>query len=334
MNYRYLACLIVLSAAAVILTGCATPAHTSIHDDPEAYSGYSSGAYSSSEYYRSGGGAYSYSVYYPWWSVDYFYLGYSSGYPYYPGWSFGYRYGRPAWHYPYYRSAFYPYHFSALYPPIWYYPSYWGGYRYGAGYGYGYHRGYGGGYHGSGTAGNPGSRDVVVGSQGGVGTTGEYRPGLERGIDRRDRMSGRGSDRFRDPSGSEVPVRRSITAPSASGAESGMVVISRSDGKIGPSRLEPVKRGLFSADVKPSQPFSAGSAPTPDQAAPAAGPRGGFRPQQPMPAQTPPMSPPPMTAPRSMPPPQTSVPRSRPNPGMRGNRSSGRPPRSADDSGN
>lgn len=59
-------------------------------------------------------------VYYPWYSLDYFYLGYNPYpiYPYYTGFPFGFLYGYSPWYYPYTRHGFY----SPLYASYYRYP--------------------------------------------------------------------------------------------------------------------------------------------------------------------------------------------------------------------
>ena len=66
------------------------------------------------------------SAYYPWWSLDYFYLGYGFGYS---GFSVGIRYGYPrpyyGWpHYAWYNPWYYPPYYSAWYPSHYWRPYY------------------------------------------------------------------------------------------------------------------------------------------------------------------------------------------------------------------
>ena len=79
--------------------------------------------------------------YYPWWSVDYFYLG---NHYYRPSLSFSFSYGSP-WYSPYYGYYGYPHHHSPWYPAYGYPYAYYGpqswwslGFSFGYGYGYGW----------------------------------------------------------------------------------------------------------------------------------------------------------------------------------------------------
>lgn len=107
-------------------------------------------------YYGSSASRFAYAGAYPWWSMDYFYLGH---HPYRP------------WTYTYYSPYFYPYYFSVLYPPWYWRSSYWYGdsYAWYDPYWYHYYRRYhrsqAGGYQGN-HEGNSVSMPVV-GTSGG-----------------------------------------------------------------------------------------------------------------------------------------------------------------------
>lgn len=188
---------------------------------------YINNAYAGSSYRYAG------AAYYPWWSMDYFYLGYRPyGYqPYrYPdyryagygayaggGFSIGISYGYSPWFYPDY----------GYYSP-WYRP-----YRY-----YGHHRGYrhgrrshdndaGGGHERF--SGNGHNNPTDRSNRGGDDEDGNEDPG-----DRRNRN--------RTGSYDTSPVRRYVsTAPSGHSGNQGMVIRSRETTKIGKSRVDPVK---------------------------------------------------------------------------------------------
>lgn len=170
-------------------------------------------------------------AYYPWWSMDYFYLGYfpragfgyrHSDYGYgswgydrwgYGGWggggfSIGISSGYSPWYYPYY-SYYSPWHHP-------YYRHPWGRKR---------HGNHGGGDHDR----YVGNDHTYRGSRGGEDEDGNEDPAGRRSGNHT------GSDRT-------SPVRRYVsTAPSGYSGNQGMVIRSRETTKIGKSRLEPVQ---------------------------------------------------------------------------------------------
>lgn len=221
---------VLVPLACALLAGCVTYYETEPYglDTPDTgyISGYAGG--------YDGGYDHSFGIsttYYPWWSMDYFYLGF--GYP-------GYYRGYPAWSpwYAYYRPWYY-----YQYPGFAYGWSSWGPY---AGFGYGgydpywYHRYRVHAYrpphqHPSGDRG-----PLPVGSHGGQLSGPGYRPGIEDAI--RDRETMR-----RD--GSAAPQQRVVAPlPSVMVAprrddRGGMTVIGGAQNKIPQSRPAPVPPG-------------------------------------------------------------------------------------------
>jgi len=210
-----------LSLSVVLLSGCVyyTPYPEPTYAGSDESVEYYEQAYDTSVVYRS-------SYYYPWWSMDYFYLG---NHYYHPSSSisFSFSYGGYPWYSPYH--GYYPYsnYYSSWYRPYYGYPYYdprfsWGvGFGFGYGYGYGwqdpywYHRYRGHDHYGSG--GN--SVPQPVGRRGG------------RYADRYDQM---GEER-------PMPINRRVSvAPAGTGSDRGMVVINRSDGKLRQNQVQPV----------------------------------------------------------------------------------------------
>ena len=96
-----------------ILSGCATYYYPAVESSDGAYYA------EQDQNYTDYSGSYANARYYPWWSVDYFYLGSGRGHSNFSiGFDYGYGYNSP-WYDPFY-SGFYPYSFS--YFPY-YYPS-------------------------------------------------------------------------------------------------------------------------------------------------------------------------------------------------------------------
>jgi hypothetical protein len=201
--------------------------------------------------------------YYPWWSVDYFYLGY--GY-YGSGVSIGFSYGYPWW--PTHSLAWYPYGYASWYYDPW---RYGGWYRppYYYGYGYGHHHGqvywhvhnrhhrdrYD--YHRN----RPGYRPY---------DDGRYADNNGRGRDQRQpepsdadfghyRASGYGRDEIGSWDGSGGTQRRVTVAPGNGSTDRGMVISSRDGGKWSRSRLEPV------GAARVTEPSAASSTTQPDR---------------------------------------------------------------------
>jgi len=167
-------------------------------------------------------------AWYPWWSMDYFYLGSHYYRPFGSPFSFGLYSG-----YPYYNPYFFPGYYSAWYAPYRYYDPWFGG-SYGWGFGFSHYYPYWRRHDGEPTDRAP-LRDP---SNGRVPRRGKY------GDDERLGYSGQGSP--------ETPraVRNVSVAPSGSAGDRGMVIINRSDSKIGPTRAGPVS----GARTAPSQP--------------------------------------------------------------------------------
>jgi hypothetical protein len=222
------------------LTACVTYYYPPVDSsDGVYYAADDPGYVSDSGYYATVG-------YYPWWSLDYFYLGY--GYRH-SGWSIGVSYGYPA-----YRWAFRPYAYPAWYYDPWYY-AYWyapvhyhhSWYRYAhhnpywharyRGYYGGHHRGHNRGHH-------PGHRPGHDGRgryAGGDDHRGDHRhePGQPP---RNPRERGRRVPDGGSYAGTGVPTRRVSVAPARGAVDRGMVIRQRDGNKWSRSRLEPVER--------------------------------------------------------------------------------------------
>jgi len=195
-------------------------------DDPA----YINNAYVSGSYYYAG------AAYYPWWSMDYFYLGYQPyGYPYYGyagygayvggGFSIGISYGYSPWYYPYY----------SYYSP-WYRPHR----RYGHHHGRRSHDNYAGDGHGQ-YAGNDRNNPTDRRYRRQEDEDGNEDPGNRH-------------NRNRTGSYGTSPARRYVsTAPSGYSGNQGMVIRSRETTKTGKSRLEPVRTDpIAKTDLTPS----------------------------------------------------------------------------------
>jgi hypothetical protein len=225
----------------VLLTGCVTYYYpeTALEDgvyyaeDDPSYVAYS--------------GGYSGVAYYPWYSLDYFYLGYypypgySIGYAYPSGLSLGFGYGFSPW--------YYPGHYYGYYSP--WYGSYYNHYRYAYHPAWRPYRGYYSGYHGQRYwKKKQRHNDRYAGNDRHDGDDTYY--GNER-YDRHDRNDrrNRSDDKFRpgdhasDRRGQEQPdqnrsstVRRYVsTAPGAQSGNRGVVIRNRESAKVGKSRL-------------------------------------------------------------------------------------------------
>ena len=214
--------------------------------------------------------------YYPWWSVDYFYLGY--GYSS-ARWSVGIGYGYPTW--PRYPSAWYPYGYASWWyynpwPAAWWHhpPYYWSGWH-----GYPGHHHYWHvhnrhhrdrhNYHHGGRGGRnaaPGRYASYDDQHNGParyaygepsdGEYGRYRSGDDErgrrggssGPDSTGGHSGRGRNEGGSWDGTGATQRRVTVSPDSGATDRGMVVASRDGGKWSRSRLEPVgPRDRFSA---------------------------------------------------------------------------------------
>lgn len=172
--------------------------------------------------------------YYPWWSVDYFYLGYgyrSSGISI--GFSTGYPYGYTGWYYD-------PWYYSHWYAPVYYHP--WHGHHGHYAYWharYRHHRGHhGGGHEGRHDSGHGSDRYADERS----------RRGRDRGYDEPstgDFNASRNRSPAADPGdrgSAGGDVRWVTVAPDGGSSDRGMVIGSRDGGKWTRSRLEPVAR--------------------------------------------------------------------------------------------
>jgi hypothetical protein len=203
--------------------------------------------------YRGSGADYAAVSYYPWWGVDYFYLGYgyygsgvslglSFGYPWRPAayWSY-YPYGYASWYYDPWRVS-------------WYYPSYyygpWYGYPHYNAYWHVHNRYYDRYSHGGRDHHRRGDRDHYNrGDRGNVPYdpdrfAGRYgRDRLDEPTERRgghDLPTGYGRDGMGSWEGTGSQQRRVSVAPGSGTTDRGMVVSSRDGGKWSRSRLEPV----------------------------------------------------------------------------------------------
>lgn len=232
---------LILGVIAATLTGCASP-HYSMRDSEQYYR--ASRAYVRSPAYYDAG-------WYPWWSMEYFYLG---SHHYRPGYGGSFSFGLfPG--YPYYDPWYFPGYYSAWYAPYGYYDPWYGGYY---GRGFGYSRYYPYRHHGDRGHDDRSPRDEYsgAGDSGGVHTDRrrhDYRRPWE--VDRAG---------LSDP-GRPEPQRTSrnvSVAPSGGGRDRGMVIISRGDSKIGPSRTGPVSgnKVVRSSSPAPSVRGNPGSA--------------------------------------------------------------------------
>jgi hypothetical protein len=193
--------------------------------------------------------------YYPWWSVDYFYLGY--GY-YSSGVSIGFSYGYPAW--PGYSLAWYPYGYASWYYDPWRYgwwyrpPHYYGHW-------YSHHNSY---WH----VHNRHHRDRYDYHVGRPGyqpyEDDRYADGGQRGRNRDNRgepsdtdfghyrVSGHGRDEVGSWDGTGSTQRRVTVAPGSAATDRGMVVANRDGGKWSRSQLEPVGSARASRLAEPT----------------------------------------------------------------------------------
>jgi hypothetical protein len=209
------ALIIVIMSA--MLAGCASPYH-SMRD-----SGYS---YPATRTYVLSP-SYFDAAWYPWWSMDYFYLGSHYYRPFDSSFSFGLYSG-----YPYYSPYFFPGYYSAWYAPYRYYDPWFGG-NYGWGFGYSHYHPYWRHHYAAPEDRTP-RRDPANAR---VPRQGKYWDDGQLGY------SGQGSP--------EKPraARNVSVAPSGNAGDRGMVIINRSDSKIGPTRAGPVS----GAGMAPSQ---------------------------------------------------------------------------------
>ena len=188
-------------------------------------------------------GGYGGVAYYPWYSLDYFYLGYypypgySIRYAYPSGLSIGFGYGFSPWYYPGHYYGYYSPWYGSYYNHYWYaYHPAWRPYR-----------GYYSGYHGQRYWNKKHRRDDrYAGNDHRDGDITYY--GNER-YDRHDRNDrrNRSDDKFRpadyasDRRGQEqsaTSVRRYVsTAPGGQSGNRGVVIRNRESAKVGKSRL-------------------------------------------------------------------------------------------------
>ena len=207
----------------LLLSGCVTYYYPETAIEDGVYYAEDDPAYNNNAYSYTYAGA----AYYPWWSMDYFYLGYGPytgyrfGYGGYwgSGFSIGFSYGYSPWYYPYY----------GYYSP-WYRPHHHHYYRY---------RGYCPHYNACGHKKGKNHRgdrhDRYVRNDHADRRNRGEEDGQEDPADRRDRRNGTGSY-------STSPMRRYVSAtPSGYSGNQGMVVRNRETTKTGKSRIEPVK---------------------------------------------------------------------------------------------
>jgi hypothetical protein len=225
---------LLLAPLLLALTGCVTYYYPAVDTSDGVYYAAEDPAYAgnSSDYVSV--------RYYPWWSVDYFYLG--SGYSG-SGFSFGLSYGYPTYPWAYYPRRWYydPWYYSYWYAPVHYHYS-WFGYAYHKPYWHVRYRGQYGGYrrgddhrYGGGRY----DRDRYAGGGG------DYRRGNDPGPDSnppRDYDRGRSLPDGGSYAGTGAGTRRVSVAPGGASSDRGMVVVSRDGGKWSRSRLEPIKR--------------------------------------------------------------------------------------------
>ncbi len=283
--------LLISSLILATVAGCVSPYYSMADPYQGAYddNGYYEDSYAGPTSYVQST-AYLGAAYYPYWSMDYFYLG---SHYYQPSYGTSYSISLSSG-YPYYGPYYYPDYYSSWYAPYSYYNPWfgmhysWGGryghydpyWRHGYGshawrsprYGHsgGYDRGHGsGGYdrgHGSGgydrgheSYRNDGrvSHDGGTRSGRGYRQVGDYRHGGQRVVQGREPPVRDRADR-----GRAQPARanRNVSlAPSGASTDRGMVVVNRSDGKPGPNRLGPVKRQGSAYRTPPS---AAGASPS------------------------------------------------------------------------
>jgi len=197
----------------LMLSGCVSYPYTMIEDGQGVYYEDPADVYGADGYATHGYVSYADIRYYPWWSLDYYYLGAA----YYSPW------------YGYYSPYFYPHYFS-----IWYSPWYWG-----PGYDYGRYSAWSDPYwhhryrryrhdHSTRRPQEPGSRYVAGSPVSGPINRSETRENREPG------------------------VRRSSFSSPGITSSSTMTVVSPSDGKVRPSRAGPVRATGISATVNPA----------------------------------------------------------------------------------
>jgi len=284
--------MLISSLVLVMLAGCVSPYRSmpaseygSYEAAPQAPSreAYYDDAYADYPAYGQSS-AYSGTAYYPWWSMDYFYLG---GPYYHPSYGTSFSFSLSSG-YPYYGPNYYPGYYSAWYGPYYYGP--WFGTYYGWFGGYGRYdpyrrRGYAGHDYRSPRHGDFRGRDRGHGesraydrsygdSRGRDRGRGSYRGGErvgrnvgqqpprvyrrvgENDFRGRDSQAGRRTDQRRaGPTG----TNRYITiAPSRDGGDRGMVVINRGDGKFRRNRPGPPNRPRAVLPAVQKNPGSAG----------------------------------------------------------------------------
>jgi len=197
----------------LVLSGCASYPYTLIEDGQGVYYEDPADVYGDDGYVSSGYLSYSDLRYYPWWSLDYYYLGAA----FYSPW------------YGYYSPYFYPHYFS-----VWYSPWYWG-----PDYGFGrysawadpyWYQRYRRHHHAYPTrrAHEPGS-DYVAGP---------VTPGAINRYETRDNR--------------EPGIRRTRVSSPGNAGSGTMTVVSPTDRKIGPSKAGPVRGTGISASVNPA----------------------------------------------------------------------------------
>jgi hypothetical protein len=257
--------LLISSLILATMTGCVSPYYSMADPYQGAYdeNGYYENSYAGpSTYVQST--AYLGAAYYPYWSMDYFYLG---SHYYRPSYGTSYSISLSSG-YPYYGPYYYPDYYSSWYAPYSYYNPWFGmhyswGSRYGHydpywRHGYGSHAwrspryGHFGGYdrrHGSGgydrgreSYRNDGRVGNNVGARPGRDSrqVDDYRRGGQRVVQDREPPVRDRADR-----GRTHPARanRNVSlAPSRTTTDRGMVVVKHIDGKPGPNRLGPVTR--------------------------------------------------------------------------------------------
>ena len=245
----------ILGFAVLILAGCVTyyPYPELVYSASDNTTTYYDQGYDTSDDAEV---VYGSTYYYPWWSVDYFYLG---NHYYRPSHSFSFSYGNP-WYSPYYGYYGYPHYRSPWYPvyygdPYAYYgPGAWWGVGFGYGNGwydpywygqyrghdhfryghddYRYRRGYGRGY-----AGNENRHP-----QNGYSRDGQYADRYDRGERNGNwNRDHRSVDQVRRGQQFQVPTNRRVSvAPAGPGNDRSMVVVNRSDAKPRESRAQPI----------------------------------------------------------------------------------------------
>ncbi len=226
-----------------LLSGCITyqyPAAVSGVDGTTYYQQYGDGYGVGDDYgngnYYPGGLNYAGAAYYPWWSLDYFYLGDHYYSPYYSGWSPHFSlqlgYGSPYWSYSYYSPYFYPHYFSFWYPSWYghYYRGYRGGYQ--AYWRYSFYNHYR----------NPGNLDRSYSHDNPVSHPGNTRgQGLANEGERRHQRDQQDDPIGRNPESIQPYLSGDMPVPSVNRSQEDAVVISRSPHKSRPERLTPVR---------------------------------------------------------------------------------------------